>query len=84
MIVVLESHQTILMIFFLTHYDNLDININFTTIDLQNFILEIQKMKITQPSNTKNLMVLLSSVINISIISITIPLIDIQKNVVMR
>ena len=29
--------------FFLTHYDNLDININFTTIDLQNFILEIQK-----------------------------------------
>lgn len=42
--------------FFLSHYDNLDININFTTIDLKNFVLEMKKMMIIQPSNTKNLM----------------------------
>ena len=29
--------------FFLSHYDNLDININFTTIDLKNFVLEMKK-----------------------------------------
>ena len=29
--------------FFLAHFDNLDININFTTIDLKNFTLELQK-----------------------------------------
>lgn len=39
----LKINQNNIDDFFLSHFDNLDININFTTIDLKNLLLEIKK-----------------------------------------